>query len=208
MEVQYFKCNGCKCRRAENEFEVYKGIRRITCLTCKSNRIKALCIHKLQKYTCMDCGNGSQICVHKKYKSTCMDCGNGSQICEHRRRKSTCMDCGNGSQICEHKRRKHDCKECGDALKITIKTMLNCSKVSDQKYNRYDLTNFIDYSFIENLIEDSKNQCCYCHCELQFVLYQENLATIERINNDIGHNKGNCTIACRQCNFKRVKIVA
>jgi len=169
MEVQYFNCNGCKCRRAENEFEVYKGIRRITCLTCKSNRVKTLCIHK--------------------------------------KHKATCMDCGNGSQICQHKRRKLQCKECGDALKITIQTMLNCSKVSDKLHNRYDLTNFIDYSFVENLIEDSENQCCYCHCELQFILYQENLATIERINDDIGHIKGNCSIACRQCNFKRVKIV-
>ena len=40
METQYIKCSGCRCLRAEEEYEMYKGTRRKSCLKCKANRIK------------------------------------------------------------------------------------------------------------------------------------------------------------------------
>ena len=40
METQYIKCSGCRCLRAEDEYEIYKGTRRKSCLKCKANRIK------------------------------------------------------------------------------------------------------------------------------------------------------------------------
>ena len=108
--INYFNCKGCSCRRAENEFEVVKGLRRVTCLLCKAKREKYKCEHNILKSTCKDCG-GSQICEHNRRKSRCKECG-GSQICEHSRLKSQCKECG-GSEICEHSRRKSHCKECG-----------------------------------------------------------------------------------------------
>jgi len=222
QEIQYFHCGGCRCRRAESEFEVVKGLRRKTCLTCKNYRILKLCPHQKQKQKCIDCG-GSSICEHNRIKSTCIDCG-GSSICEHNRRKYQCKECDGlsfcehkrrkdqckdckGSQICEHNRRKDQCKECGDEVDITIKTMLNCSKISDKKNNRYDQTNFIDFCFVKNLIDDCDDKCCYCNCELQYIIYQKNLATIERKDDSIGHVKGNCIIACKDCNNKRIKDI-
>lgn len=39
METEYIKCPSCKCQRhITDEFEVYKGQRRKTCLKCKENR--------------------------------------------------------------------------------------------------------------------------------------------------------------------------
>ena len=82
--------------------------------------------------------------------------------------------------------------------------MIKGSKTSDKKHNRYDLPNFIDYHFVENLIEDSENKCCYCSCEMQLIKYEGNLATIERIDNSKGHVKGNCLIACKTCNNSNI----
>jgi hypothetical protein len=83
--------------------------------------------------------------------------------------------------------------------------MIQSSKKSDKKSNRYDQTNFIDYCFVKNIIDDCEDKCCYCKCDLQYISYQGDLATIERINDDIGHIKGNCKIACRTCNTKKIK---
>ena len=108
--INYFHCKKCRCRRSEKEFEIYKEIRRLTCLPCKANRLKNKCPHGKQKSQCKDCG-GCGMCSHAKQKSKCKECG-GVSICPHGRIKSTCKDCGGGS-ICEHGRQKSHCKDCG-----------------------------------------------------------------------------------------------
>jgi hypothetical protein len=168
---------------------------------CKDCGGSSICIHNRQRSHCKDCG-GASICEHKRERSKCKDCG-GASICEHNRRRSQCKDCG-GSSICEHNRRRSTCKDCCDELKITIKNMLSCSKRSDKKNNRYDIINFIDRCFLENLIDDCEDKCYYCKSELQYIIYQGNLATIERLDNDLGHIKSNCVIACKTCNVSKV----
>ena len=128
-----------------------------------------------------------------KYNYTCM----------HNRYKYQCIVC-KGQSICSHNRQKHQCKQCGDEIDKTIKTIINCSRVSDKKKHRYDPDNFIDYWFIQRLIDE--HPVCYwpdCRIELQFLKYQENLATIERLNNNVGHNKDNCVLACLRCNHMK-----
>jgi hypothetical protein len=178
---------------------------------CEHNRHKArckdcggsqFCEHNRQKDTCIDCG-GSQICEHKRRKAQCKDCG-GSQICEHDIRKDFCVACG-GSQICEHKISKSECKYCcKDPLKLTIRHMVSYSKRSDQRNNRYDADRFIDKCFLEGLFEEYP-LCFYddCKAELQYMTYDENMATIGRINKDIGHIKSNCVLCCKKCNSMR-----
>ena len=172
--------------------------RKYYCVECGGSSI---CEHKKQKHLCIEC-NGSSICEHKKQKHQCVEC-HGSSICEHNRIINTCIEC-NGSSICEHKKQKRYCKHCSDELEITIKNMICGSKHSDKKYNRYDIVNFIDKSFLKRLIEDSENKCYYCKCQLQYMIKQSNLATIERLNNSIGHVKSNCVISCYQCNVSKV----
>ena len=96
---------------------------------------------------------------------------------------------------------KFSCKECGDEIDITFKNMLSLSKQHDIKYNRYDEDNLINYEFLTKLKE--KYTHCYwddCKVELQYIVYQDDLCTIERLDNDIGHIKSNCVFACLKCN--------
>ena len=49
--------------------------------------------------------------------------------------------------------------------------------------------------------------CCH-YCEKKcYILYNEVLSktqwTVDRIDNDYGHNKGNIVIACLDCNVRR-----
>ena len=56
-----------------------------------------------------------------------------------------------------------------------------------------------------------KNQlsCHYCK-EKVYLLYEivreSNHWTLDRINNDLGHNADNCLLACLSCNLKRRRI--
>jgi hypothetical protein len=176
---------------------------------CNHNRIKSvckecggsqICEHNRRRSKCKECG-GASICEHGRQRNTCKECG-GSQICNHNRLRNQCKECG-GASICNHNRIRNQCKECSDPIKLTIKNMICGAKANDKKYNRYDAVNFVDYCFVENLLDDYK--CCYyedCKKELQIMKYNNSLATLERINNNIGHIKSNCVICCLECNRK------
>ena len=145
-------------------------------------------------------------CEHGKYKYQCREC-KGSQICPHNKRKPQCKECG-GSQICSHNREKNHCKKCSDPIKISIEQWIFNSRQYDKMRNIYDADRFIDKCFLEGLIEDYK-QCYYGDCQdavglgpvnLQYTEYQDDLATIERLDNSIGHIKSNCVLCCLKCN--------
>lgn len=203
QEVKHEKCGRCKTYRLPESFLNQKGRRLKSCEDCrereKKSRFKNKCEHGRRKSQCKQCG-GSQICGHNRIKTECKPCG-GSQICEHGRRKSKCKQCG-GSQICKHNIRKDGCKQCGDAVDITIKLWIRHSRARDKENNTYDANNFIDKCFLEGLVEDSDNKCHYCKYTVQYITYDSNLATIERLDNTIGHIKSNCVIACKTCNCK------
>ena len=166
------------------------------CKICKGTNI---CKHNKQRTACIEC-HGASICKHNKHRGGCQEC-HGASICVHDKIRSVCKICGGGS-ICEHNRHRYDCKECGNPIKKTIQHMINSSKHNDQKYNRYDANNFIDKCFLEGLVEEYTH--CYwsdCKIKLQFVNYQDDLATIERLDNSIGHTKANCVFACLKCNL-------
>ena len=168
---------------------------------CKECGGVGICEHNKRRTHCKECG-GSQICEHNNSRNQCKECG-GASICEHNRRRNDCKLCG-GASICEHNIERRYCKLCSDPLKITIKNMIKYSKHSDKKYDRYDIVNFVDYAFIENLLDDYSHRCYPdCNAELQIVHFQDDLATIERLDNNIGHIKSNCVICCLKCNMMR-----
>jgi len=198
------RCPKCKCFRFEKDFIKNNRLLK-TCINCRNNsknyRLKhQMCIHNLQKYFCKECG-GSQICIHNLQRCFCKEC-DGSQICEHKRQKNKCIDCG-GSDVCKHNLQRYYCKTCSDPIKVSIQHWIVNSKESDKKYNRFDADRFIDKCFLKELIKDYPN-CYYCEVELQYVDYNDTLSTIERLNNNIGHIKSNCVLACRKCNLSRV----
>ena len=166
--------------------------------TRTAHYLKYFCKHGKYKYQCREC-KGSQICPHNKRKPQCKECG-GSQICSHNREKNHCKKC-EGSQICSHNREKSRCKKCSDPIKVNIEQWIFNSRQYDKMRNIYDADRFIDKCFLEGLIEDYK-QCYYGDCEvnLQYTEYQDDLATIERLDNSIGHIKSNCVLCCLKCN--------
>ena len=166
--------------------------------TRTAHYLKYFCEHEKYKYQCWEC-KGSQICPHNKRKPQCKECG-GSQICSHNREKNRCKKC-EGSQICSYNREKNHCKKCSDPIKITIKQWIFNRRQYDKKRNIYDADRFIDKCFLKGLIEDYK-QCYYgdCKINLQYTEYQNDLATIERLDNSIGHIKSNCVLCCLKCN--------
>ena len=168
---------------------------------CKECGGTQICPHSRLKYQCKECG-GSQICPHNRRKSRCKECG-GSQICPHNRRKSRCKECG-GSQICSHSRQKSRCKKCSDPIKVNIEQWIFSSRQYDKMNNIYDVDRFIDRCFLKGLVEDYQ-QCYYGDCEVnfQYTEYQNDLATIERLDNSIGHIKSNCVLCCLKCNVSK-----
>ena len=169
--------------------------------TRTAHYLKYFCKHGKYKYQCREC-KGSQICPHNKRKPQCKECG-GSQICSHNREKNHCKKCV-GSQICSHNREKNYCKKCSDPVKVSIKQWIFSSRQCDKMRNIYDADRFIDKCFLEGLIEDYK-QCYYgdCKVNLQYTEYQDDLATIERLDNSIGHIKSNCVLCCLKCNVSK-----
>ena len=185
MEPQRQKCIRCKMKMTMDKFKQKRdGSYQKTCDVCLEMRNVSAKKHH---------------CEHGRQKNKCIVCG-GVGICEHGRVQNQCKDCG-GIQICAHDKQRSTCKLCSDPLKITIKHMLCGSKASDKKYDMYDVVNFVDYDFVENLLDDYSH-CCYpdCDVELQIIHYQDDLATIERLDNNIGHIKSNCVICCLKCN--------
>jgi len=161
------------------------------CSNCKKN-------YDLEHYTkgnrilkqCLKCRN----VVKKSMNKT---------KCIHGRIKYTCRECG-GSGICHHSKLKAHCKLCGNPIHITINYMISNSKTHDKRKNKYNESEFVDYQYLFNLIDISNDECYYCECRLQYINFTNNLATIERINNEIGHNKKNVVIACRYCNYSNI----
>jgi hypothetical protein len=214
-------CSSCSVNLPVTEFNIMRtGNPTKTCKNClnhqKQSRERNKCEHGKKKNICRDCG-GVSFCIHNKRKTTCAICGGGS-LCEHKRPKHQCGQCGTGlcehgrlgtcrdcgHKYCTHERQQNKCRECGDPIKITILKMIQGSKWADKKSDRYDANNFIDYCFMEQLLEDEGRTCCYCEVELQYVERKNTLGTIERIDNSIGHTKANVRIACLECNTRRV----
>ena len=220
------KCTRCKVSQEKDQFISIRGLTTKTCAVCrvkaKAESERNKCEHNRKKAHCRECG-GSQICEHKKYKVQCKECG-GSQICKHNKVISGCKDCNGssfcdheiqrsrckkckGGGVCSHNKRRTDCKECSsDPLKLTITTMIRHSKEKDKGKKRYDADNFIDKCFLEGLFEDQTFdevlQCHYCERTIQYMKKGDDMCTIERLDNAIGHIKSNTVLACWHCNAR------
>lgn len=85
---------------------------------------------------------------------------------------------------------------------------LKSYKNQDLKKDRFDEFNFIIKEKLIELLKYSELKCYYCNLEL-YILYknirEDNQWTLDRIDNDLGHNNDNVVISCLQCNLKRRK---
>ena len=79
-------------------------------------------------------------------------------------------------------------------------------KQQDKKKQIYNDEEFINCEEIYEMLIKSELKCNYC-CTNVFVLYDnfrdDSQWSLDRINNDIGHNLSNVCISCLKCNLQR-----
>ena len=87
-----------------------------------------------------------------------------------------------------------------------IKKKLNGYKQQDTKKEIYDDNYFITMTEVIEQLTISKLLCYYCKnkCELIYKnVNSKSQWTLDRLDNDYGHNKNNVVICCLECNIKR-----
>jgi hypothetical protein len=91
-------------------------------------------------------------------------------------------------------------------LRRQIQHKISSYKMQDIHKDKYDEDKFVDFYFVVSLLMQKELKCYYCK-EAVYLFYnfvRENKQwTIERINNDFGHNRDNVEIACLLCNLRR-----
>ena len=91
-------------------------------------------------------------------------------------------------------------------FKKEIKTKLDGYARQDVENGIHDLSALISLDATIELLLISKLRCTYCRecCEL---IYKDVMAprqwTLDRVDNDQGHNSGNVSLACLACNLQR-----
>ena len=94
-------------------------------------------------------------------------------------------------------------------FKKQIEKKIKGYEKQDIEKNIYDNNWFVNFDYIIEKLVTTKLHCYYCDecCEL---IYREVLRkkqwTLDRIDNDYGHNRENVVICCLECNIKRGNI--
>ena len=97
----------------------------------------------------------------------------------------------------------------GDIAKIAVQEINKkiCSyKHQDIIKKKLDINSFIDFNCVIDKMIECELKCRYCKCEMS-VLYdimrEMKQWSVDRIDNEKGHNKDNFHLACLDCNLKR-----
>ena len=87
-----------------------------------------------------------------------------------------------------------------------IQRKISSYKAQDKEKKLFDNEKFINMEIVLEKIEKCTMKCFYCSDEVK-ILYKAvkdpKQWSIERINNDYGHNSDNFEIACLKCNLNR-----
>lgn len=87
-----------------------------------------------------------------------------------------------------------------------IRRKMQGYKAQDIEKHLWDVTQFVDYEYILELLVQSQMNCVYCR-KPTMVLYtyvrEPKQWTLERMDNSLGHIRGNVQIACLTCNLRR-----
>jgi hypothetical protein len=90
-----------------------------------------------------------------------------------------------------------------------LKNKISSYKQQDILKKRFNKDNFTNFDNVVNLLNDSCLKCHYCKKEI-FILYKRvkemSQWTLDRIDNNLGHNIDNLVISCLKCNLKRRRI--
>ena len=93
-----------------------------------------------------------------------------------------------------------------EKARLDISKKLSSYKQQDILKNRYEKDIFIKYTDLVNMLDINKLKCHYCLNNV-YILYdikRDNKQwTLDRIDNQKGHNINNVVISCLECNLKR-----
>ena len=90
-----------------------------------------------------------------------------------------------------------------------LKKKISGYKAQDVRKNILLPLKFITYEILLQKLVESKLKCYYCKKEMALIyenVRQMNQWTLDRINNNLGHNSDNVLISCLECNLKRKDI--
>ncbi len=97
-------------------------------------------------------------------------------------------------------------KEEHTIVKKEIMTKLSGYKQQDISKNMLDENNFITLDETITKLNECKLLCFYCGEKMQIlykIVREKKQWSLDRINNDLGHNKDNVVISCLHCNLQR-----
>jgi hypothetical protein len=87
-----------------------------------------------------------------------------------------------------------------------IKSKISSYKQQDILKKKLNEDTFVSFNDVIALLIESNMKCYYCACEtylLYEIVREMKQWSLDRINNEIGHNKNNLVICCLECNLKR-----
>ena len=79
-------------------------------------------------------------------------------------------------------------------------------KQQDTIKNIFDSSKFINLKNVIDKLIETKMKCYYCNCKMSLLyeyVREEKQWTVDRIDNNLGHNNDNFVLACLKCNLKR-----
>lgn len=87
-----------------------------------------------------------------------------------------------------------------------IRSKLSGYRQQDILKKKLDETKFVSFNEAVTLLRDCELKCHYCS-QAVYILYERvremKQWSLDRIDNNIGHNSGNLVVACLECNLKR-----
>jgi len=87
-----------------------------------------------------------------------------------------------------------------------IKAKISSYRQQDILKKKLLIDTFISFNEVIKLLIDCELLCHYCSCNV-YILYpqvrEKTQWSLDRINNNIGHDTNNLVIACLDCNLKR-----
>jgi len=89
-----------------------------------------------------------------------------------------------------------------------IKRKLRGYKAQDEKFEIYSEAHTIRASDVREMLDASKGLCTHCAEPMltEYAARDMRQWTVDRIDNRMGHNKGNVVVCCLKCNLKRRNI--
>jgi hypothetical protein len=87
-----------------------------------------------------------------------------------------------------------------------IERKISGYRQQDTDKNILDTEKIVNLKHILHSLISCEMKCYYCNCEMLLlyeIVREHKQWTVDRINNDLGHNCDNYLIACLECNLKR-----